>query len=89
MKMKRQATLIAVAAIVGSVVAACGNDHSTAQMSNTPPPPSMPSNTQVDTGEFLTSYANQASETDTPLEVNGGVFMFTDISDTSTPVAVN
>jgi len=90
MKMKHPATLIVVAAIVGSVVAACGNDHPAAQMSNTPPPPpSMPSSTQVNTGEFLTGYANATSETDTPIEVDGGVLTFTDASDTAAPVAIN
>ena len=89
MKLKRQSTLVVVAALVGSVVTACGNDNQSAQMSNTPPPPSMPSGTQVNTAELLTHYANQSSESEAPLEVDGGVFTFTDLSDTATPVAIN
>jgi len=49
----------------------------------------MPSSTQVNTGEFLTGYANATSETDTPIEVDGGVLTFTDASDTAAPVAIN
>jgi hypothetical protein len=91
MKLKRQSTLVAVAALVGSLVTACGNDNQSAQMSNTPPPPppSMPSGTQVNTTEFLTSYTNQSSDTDAPLEINGGIFTFTDVSDTATSVALD
>ena len=55
----------------------------------TPPAPPASTAVNVTTGELLSNYAAQTSETATPLPVNDGMFTITDTSETTTPITVN
>jgi hypothetical protein len=89
--MKRTASVIGVATVVASVLAACGHDdHNSGSTTTTTPPTPPPSTTiNVTTAELLANYASQPSETAAPLTVNGGAFNITDTSEITTPISVN
>jgi hypothetical protein len=88
--MNRKIVAIGVAAVVASILAACGHDHSDSG-STTPPPSTTPPNTSVNvtTSELLANYATKPSETTSPVAVNGGAFTITDTSETTNPISVN
>ena len=85
--MKRKSAVIAVAAVVAGILAACGHDHS----SEMPPPPPPPTSTAINvtTSELLANYAMQPAETGSPVAVNNGMFTLTDTSETTTPLSIN
>jgi hypothetical protein len=89
--MKSKILLIGVCA-AASLAAACHNNDGSAGATtpSTPPPttPPMTSNTMsLDTAQVL-ALAQQTSETSSPFEVNAGAFVFTDTSETSSPISV-
>ena len=69
--------------LAAGMVAACHGDRHSAP--NPAPPPSTQS---LDTAQVL-SLAQQASETSTPIAVNGGALTLNDTSETSAPIPVN
>jgi hypothetical protein len=87
--MKRKAVVIGVTAVVASILAACGHDHS--DEGSTPPPSTVPPVTSIQdtSANILTNYATKPSETAAPFAVNGGAFVITDTSDSTLPFAVN
>lgn len=87
--MKRTASIIGVATVVAGVLAACGHDDNNSGMTTTPPTPPSSTAINVTTAELLANYATQPSETASPVVVNGGVFTFTDTSDTTRPISVD
>ena len=89
--MKSKILLIG-ACLAASLAAGCGgHDHSEPSTTATTPPPTTPpatSNTMsLDTAQVL-ALAQQTSETTSPFEVNGGAFVFTDTSETASPITV-
>jgi hypothetical protein len=86
--MKRKTVVIGVSAVVTGILAACGGE--TPGASNPAPPSAPPStNLSLTTNELLMGYAEQPSETASPVAVNGGVFGLSDTSETSSPISVN
>ena len=87
--MKRRASVIGVATVVASILAACGHDDNNSGMTTTPPTPPSSTAINVTTAELLANYATQPSETASPVVVNGGAFTITDTSDTTRPISVD
>ena len=87
--MKRRASVIGVATVVASILAACGHDDNNSGMTTTPPAPPSSTAINVTTAELLANYATQPSETASPVVVNGGAFTITDTSDTTRPISVD
>jgi hypothetical protein len=74
--------LLGAVGLSAVLVAACHDDHHRGS-----PPPPAPTSQSLDTAQVL-ALAQQSSETNTPVAVNGGALTLNDTSETSAPIAV-
>ena len=81
--MNRKLVLLGTVAMAAGLIAACHGDHH-----GVPPPPAPPTSQSLDTAQVL-SLARQASESSSPIAVNGGAVSLNDTSETSAPIATN
>ncbi len=87
--MKSKILILGAICTASCVLAACGGNDNGSSTSSTPTPPPTTSNvTALDTAQVL-ALAQVTSETSAPFAVNGGVFVLTDTSESSSPIGVN
>ena len=83
--MNRKLVLLGAVGMVAGLIAAChGDNHGAPPL----PPPPPPTSQSLDTAQVL-SLARQASESTSPIPVNGGALVLNDTSETSAPIATN
>jgi hypothetical protein len=82
--MKTKQLVLGAVSVAAGMMTACHDDHHGA-----PPPPPPPHQSQsLDTAQVL-ALAQQASETSSPMPVNGAAVVLNDTSETSAPITVN
>jgi hypothetical protein len=84
--MKRMTAMVALSALTGLGLTACGGGNSTGGTSVAPSPPAMAQ--QLDTANVL-ALAQKTSESSTPFQVDDSALTLTDTSETSTAIMVN
>jgi hypothetical protein len=87
--MNRKLLLLGALGLTAVLAAAChDNDHNNPPATQSTPPPPAAAPLSLDTSQVLV-VAQQTSESEVPLAVNGGALTLNDSSETSAPITVN